>query len=104
MDRGLAMAIDVTPARVRATADLCRLDLRDDEVAPLAAQLQKILDAIAELDALDVSAVAPMSHAQSPSCALHDDVVSPGLARDEVMAQAPRTELGAFVVPRFVDE
>lgn len=98
------MAIDVTPARVRATADLARLDLRDDEVGPFAGQLQKILDHIAALEALDVSSVAPTSHVLDLACPLRDDAPAPGVARDEAMAQAPRSEQGAFVVPQFVDE
>ena len=84
-----AMALVVTPERVRATADLCRLDLREDEVVPFAAQLQRVVAHIAELDALDLASVPPTS--------------APGLDRDEVMAQAPRSEAGAFVVPRFVE-
>lgn len=98
------MAIDVTHERVRATADLARLDLRDEEVAPLAAQLQKILQHIAALDALDTAHVDPTSHVTDITCALRADVPVPGVDRAEVLAQAPRAELGAFAVPQFVEE
>ncbi len=98
------MAIDVTPDRVRATADLARLDLRDDEVAPFAAQLQKILGHIADLDRLDTASVEPTSHVLPLACPLEADVPAPGVARDEALSQAPRTEHGAFVVPQFVEE
>lgn len=98
------MAIDVTHERVRATADLARLDLRDEEVAPLAAQLQKILQHIAALDALDTSQVEPTRHVTAMACALRADVPVPGVDREEALAQAPRAELGAFVVPQFVEE
>jgi aspartyl-tRNA(Asn)/glutamyl-tRNA(Gln) amidotransferase subunit C len=94
------MAIDVTPERVRATADLARLDLGDDEVAPLAAQLQKILDHVASLEALDLTGVA--SAVSAAACPLRDDVPAPWPHRDEALAQAPRVEDGAFVVPQFV--
>ena len=98
------MAIDVTHERVRATADLARLDLRDDEVPPLAAQLQKILQHIAALDTLDTREVEPTRHVTDLTCALRADVPTPGVDRAEALAQAPRTELGAFVVPQFVEE
>lgn len=98
------MAIDVTPARVRATADLARLDLREDEVAPLAAQLQKILGHIAALEALDTSQVEPTRHVTPLVLALRPDVPAPGLDRAAVLAQAPRADQGAFAVPQFVEE
>ncbi len=98
------MALEVTPERVRATAELARLELREDEVAPFAAQLQKILDAIARLDTLDTTHVPPTSHVVGLGLPLEADAVVPGLARDEVLAQAPRAADGGFVVPQFVEE
>lgn len=98
------MAIDVTPARVRATADLARLDLTDDEIAPFAAQLQKIVGYISELEALDLTDVPPTSHVIPLTSALRDDVPGEELDRREVLSQAPRSEHGAFVVPQFVAE
>lgn len=98
------MPIDVSIERVRATADLARLDLRDDEVAPFAAQLQKILGHIAELDALDTAAVDASARAAALACPMMPDEPQRGVDRDEALAQAPRSELGAFVVPQFVEE
>lgn len=97
------MPVDVSIERVRATADLARLDLRDDEVAPFAAQLQKILDHIAELDALDTASVDGAPRA-GESCPLGADVPRRGVDHDEALALAPRSEHGAFVVPQFVEE
>ncbi|MFO0603890.1 MAG: Asp-tRNA(Asn)/Glu-tRNA(Gln) amidotransferase subunit GatC [Polyangiales bacterium] len=96
------MALDVTPERVRATADLARLDLRDDEVAPLAAQLQRIVDHVASLAALDLADVPPTSHVVALACPLRDDEPAPSLPREEALAAAPRAEGGGFVVPQFV--
>ncbi len=97
------MAIDVTPQRIRATADLARLDLREDELAPLAAQLQRILGYIAELDTLDTSNTLPTSHVLDLACPLREDTLRMGVSRDEVLAQAPRSEASGFVVPQFVE-
>jgi len=96
------MAIEVTPARVRATADLARLDLRDDEVGPFVGQLQKILDHIAALDGVDAASVD--LNAAGRECPLHDDAPREGVRREEALAQAPRVDHGAFVVPQFVEE
>ena len=98
------MAVVVTPQRVLDTAALARLELAPEELAPLASQLQKILDFIAELEELDTSSVAPTSHVLPLACPLGADEPRPGLPRDEVLDQAPETEQGAFVVPKFVEE
>jgi len=98
------MAVDVSPERVRSTAELARLALRDDEVAPLAAQLRGILAHVAELDAWDTRGVSPTAHVLDLSMTLRDDVPARGLDRETALSQAASTEQCAFVVPRFVAE
>lgn len=98
------MAVEVTTARVRATADLARLDLRDDEIEPLTEQLQKILGHIAHLEQLDLTHVAPTTHVSPVSAPLREDVPRQDLDPREALAQAPRIEHGGYVVPRFVED
>jgi len=98
------MAVDVSPERVRSTAELARLALRDDEVAPLAAQLRAVLAHVAELDAWDTEAVPPTAQVLDLAMTLRDDLPARGIDRATALSQAARTELGAFVVPRFVAE
>lgn len=98
------MPIEVTPERVRSTAALASIELRDEEIPALASQLQRIVDHIAELDALDLSGVPPTAHVFGGALPLRDDVPREGVGRDEALSQAPRVELGAFAVPQFVEE
>ncbi len=98
------MAIEVTPARVRSTAALAALELRDDEVAAIAQQLQRVVDHIAELDAMDLSLVPPTAHVFGESLSLRDDLPREGILRDDALSQASVSDRGAFVVPRFVEE
>ncbi len=98
------MAVDVSPERVRSTAELARLALRDDEVAPLAAQLRSVLDHVAELDAWDTSDIPPTAHGLELDMTLRDDVPARGVDREAALSQAARTQQHAFVVPRFVAE
>jgi aspartyl-tRNA(Asn)/glutamyl-tRNA(Gln) amidotransferase subunit C len=98
------MAVEVTPDRIRHTAELARLSLREDEIAPFAAQLQDILKYIAELQHYDTVGVPPTTHVIDLALPLRADVPAAGIARDVALAQAPRSELGAFVVPQFVAE
>ena len=88
---------------VQKVASLARLTLAPDETARFVEQLRGVLASIAELDELDTSAVEATSHGVPMIAPLRDDVVVPGLSREEALAQAPRSAEGAFVVPRFVD-
>ncbi len=88
---------------VQRTAALARVTLTPEEAARFEPQLASILAYIAMLDELDTSAIEATSHVVPLVSPLREDVVKPGLRRDEVLAQAPRAAEGAFVVPKFVE-
>lgn len=95
------MALDkATVARIAA---LARIKVPDAELDALAGDLSKILTWVEQLDAIDVSGVEPMTavtHARSP---LRDDKVTDGGIRDRILANAPETTNGFFVVPKVVE-
>jgi aspartyl-tRNA(Asn)/glutamyl-tRNA(Gln) amidotransferase subunit C len=88
---------------VRHVAKLAALALSPAEEARMQAELDSILEHMAELDELDVSAVAPTFHAVPMQAQLRPDVVVPCLARDELLRAAPAHESGAFAVPKVMD-
>jgi len=92
---------ELTDAQVRHIAHLARLSLGEGEVAELRAELKTILTYMSNLDAIDLGLVEPASG--SDGSPLRDDVVSPGLARAEVLAAAPSVRAGGFSVPRVLD-
>ena len=92
----------ITPDEVREVAQLARLRLTDEEVARLAVDLDRMLDYVEALRALDTSAVEPMTHAVPFECPLRQDEVAPSLPVDDVLANAPRREGSFFQVPRIV--
>lgn len=65
-------------------------------------QLAGMLDHFADIDALDLGAVEPMTQPYPLVNVLRDDVVQPGLDRDEVLANAPQAENGRFQVPPII--
>ncbi|MBI5517803.1 MAG: Asp-tRNA(Asn)/Glu-tRNA(Gln) amidotransferase subunit GatC [Deltaproteobacteria bacterium] len=95
-------ALEVTPELVRATAALARLELTDAELPGMVAQLQRILDHVSVLEALD--AEGPVEEPPAPSGALREDTPRPCLDRDEVLSQAPRSAEGFFLVPSVLEE
>ena len=84
---------------VAKVARLARLDLSDAELDRATEQLSDMLGHFADIDALDLSDVAPMNQPYPLVNVLRDDAEEPTLDRDEVLAAAPRSEDGRFWVP-----
>ena len=92
----------ITTADVVHVARLARLALTDDEIARTTAQLADMLEHFADIDELELADVAPMTQPYPLQNVLRDDVVVPGLDRDEVLAAAPDAFEGRFRVPPIV--
>lgn len=87
---------------VAKVARLSRLDLSPEELTRMTAQLDGMLEHFADIDALDLAAVEPMTQPYPLVNVLRPDVVQPTLDRDEVLAAAPAAEDGRFRVPPMI--
>lgn len=83
-------------------ARLARLALAPDEIERMTAQLDGMLEHFADVDALDLTDVAPMTQPFPLVNVFRADVVQPCLDREEVLAAAPASEDGRFRVPPTV--
>lgn len=92
----------ITPEAVAKVATLARLSLSDDEISQATHELSDMLDHFADIDALDLDDVEPMTHPTPIANVMRDDVEMPCLDRDEVLAAAPAAEDGRFRVPPIV--
>jgi aspartyl-tRNA(Asn)/glutamyl-tRNA(Gln) amidotransferase subunit C len=97
------MAERITRADVAHVAHLARLALTDDELELFTGQLGAVLEHAADVEALDVGDVPPTAHPLPLRNVLRDDVPTPCLDRDEVLAQAPAVEDGRFKVPPVLE-
>lgn len=95
------MPVEIDIAKV---ARLARLDLAPDELESYGAQLQVVLEHAARVQALPTDGVVPTSHPLPQRNVLREDVVAPGLDREEVLGQAPDRDGDYFRVPRILDE
>ena len=89
----------ITEQQVAKVAHLARLDITADEIEHWTPQLEGVLAHFADIDALDLADVEPMTQPYPLVNVLRDDVVRPSLDRDEVLAAAPAAEDGRFRVP-----
>ena len=96
---------EITREEVAHLARLARLALDDSELDGLAAQLDVILGAVAQIaQATDAADVPPTTHAVPVENVHRPDVVTPSLPREDVLAGAPAAEEGRFRVPRILDD
>ncbi|HLV66995.1 MAG TPA: Asp-tRNA(Asn)/Glu-tRNA(Gln) amidotransferase subunit GatC [Polyangiaceae bacterium] len=94
----------ITRETVLHVARLARLELAEDEVAPLMRDLGRILEyveTLRELDTTDVPETAQVTGAAAP---LRPDAVAPSLPTELALREAPRHAGGGFAVPAFVEE
>lgn len=89
----------ITVADIVKVARLARLELTEDELDRSARELSAMLEHFADIDALDLDGVEPMSQPYPLTNVLREDVEVPTLDRDEVLAQAPAAQDGQFRVP-----
>jgi aspartyl-tRNA(Asn)/glutamyl-tRNA(Gln) amidotransferase subunit C len=96
---------EITREEVAHLARLSRLALDDHELDGLAAPLDVILGAVAQIsEAADAADVPPTTHAVPVENVHRPDVVTPSLPRGDVLAGAPSAEDGRFRVPRILDD
>ena len=91
------MAID--REQLLHVAHLARLELRDEELERLGAQLNDILEAVSKVSELDLSDVPPTSHPLDIVNVWAEDEPRPSLPVDDALANAPAREGSYFKVP-----
>jgi glutamyl-tRNA(Gln) and/or aspartyl-tRNA(Asn) amidotransferase, C subunit len=80
-------------------ARLARLELREEEVERLGAQLNDILAAVSKVSELDLSDVPPTSHPLDVVNVWAADEPHESLPVEEALANAPEREGSYFKVP-----
>ncbi len=96
------MSERITAADVIKVAKLARLDITPENLERTTAQLAGMLEHFADIDALDLDAVEPMTQAYPLVNVLRPDTERPCLDRAEVLAAAPSAEDNRFRVPPIV--
>ena len=96
------MSID--RSAVDHVARLARLDLSEPERERMQTELSAILEHAERVQALDLDAVEPMTHAVPITNMMRTDEVTPSLPQEEALANAPAEEDDRFKVPRIIED
>lgn len=96
----------ISQDEVKKISDLAHLELTEEEVDSFTAQLSAIVSYIDQLNELNTSGVAPMSHCQagkdSPQYAWRNDEVVDGIGQHAALSNAPESASGYFKVPKVI--
>ncbi len=90
-------------ATVKKVATLARLAITDAEQDKFAAQLSGILKWVEQMNEVDTSNVEPLANVVNIDLKLREDVVTDSNIQQDILANAPETLEGFFVVPKVME-
>jgi aspartyl-tRNA(Asn)/glutamyl-tRNA(Gln) amidotransferase subunit C len=90
-------------ADVAKVALLARLRLAPAELETFTAQLNSIVDYVAQLQELDTTGVEPLAHGVELRNVFREDVRGPALEREQALANAPKRDQVSFLVPAVLE-
>jgi aspartyl-tRNA(Asn)/glutamyl-tRNA(Gln) amidotransferase subunit C len=88
---------------VKRIADLAYIEIDENEATETLSHLSGIFNLIESMQAVDTSAVEPMSHAQSVVQRLREDEVTETDQRELYQSIAPQVEAGLYLVPQVIE-
>ena len=97
------LKVRLTSDEVRHIAALARVAMTDGEIERMRDQLSNILGHFDVLQEVDTTDVEPTGHSAGLETVMRDDIAHVSLSRDDVLANAPRSEDG-FIRVRAVLE
>jgi aspartyl-tRNA(Asn)/glutamyl-tRNA(Gln) amidotransferase subunit C len=89
---------------VRNVAHLARLALPEEKIATYTTQLERILEYVDHLQAVDTEGVPPTTRAVEVVNVTREDRVEPTPVREDLLNLAPQREGDFFRVPRILAE
>jgi aspartyl-tRNA(Asn)/glutamyl-tRNA(Gln) amidotransferase subunit C len=90
-------------AEVNRIAALARIGLTPDEAALMAEEIGRIIDFVEQLSAVDIEGLPPTDQVTGLEDVWREDVVTPSLSRDILLAGAPVAKDGYIVVKRVLN-
>jgi aspartyl-tRNA(Asn)/glutamyl-tRNA(Gln) amidotransferase subunit C len=95
--------MSVDQATVRRIARLARIRLDEADVPQMQDELNAILSFVEQLNEVDVDGVEPMTSVTPMAMKMRQDIVTDGGDVASILANAPASEDGFFVVPKIIE-
>ncbi|KUJ83270.1 Asp-tRNA(Asn)/Glu-tRNA(Gln) amidotransferase GatCAB subunit C [Microbulbifer flavimaris] len=95
------MAVDAQT--VHRLAELARIAISDETLEEMSGRLGDVLKLVDQLQTVNTEGVAPMAHPLDASQQLRPDRVTEQDCREAMLALAPQSEDGLYLVPKVID-
>ena len=100
--------MSLTLSDVKRIAHLAQLEMGDEQAATALVQLNGIFALAEQMQAVDTTGVAPLSHPLAAhmdniALRLREDVATEPNRRDDYQAVAPSTQDGLYLVPQVIE-
>lgn len=95
--------MSLTPEDVRVIARLARLDTDEAAIPAYVDHLNRILDFVSQLNAVNTHGVEPMAHPQDVVQRLRADAVTEADQREKFQRIAPAVADGLYLVPKVIE-
>ena len=96
--------MSLTRNEVERVSLLARLQLTDDELVKMTEQLSQIVEYVEQLGELSTENIQPMAHGVERFNVFAPDELSPSLARDEALSNAPHRDDECYLVPAVLSD
>jgi aspartyl-tRNA(Asn)/glutamyl-tRNA(Gln) amidotransferase subunit C len=102
IERELAV-MSLSVEDVAKVALLARLRIEPGELQTFTAQINSIVDYVAQLQELDTTDIEPLAHGVELRNVFRDDVRGPALDREKALGNAPQRNESSFLVPAVLE-
>ena len=84
-------------------AHLARIQLRAEDRVHYQQEIEKILELVDQLQAVDTTDVEPLAHPQDAIQRLRDDIADPAIDNTALQAIAPKVGSGLYLSPKVIE-
>ena len=95
--------MSVTQQDVEKVALLARLAISESDLPEVTDRFARVLDLVGELNTIETESVVPMSNHHDMQQRLRPDTVTRVNEREALMASAPASDQGYYLVPKVID-
>jgi aspartyl-tRNA(Asn)/glutamyl-tRNA(Gln) amidotransferase subunit C len=93
--------MSISLEQIKHLAHLSRLEFSDQELKEMQGDMGKILDFVAQIDALDLTGIEPLTQMSDSVNVMREDQTKGMIDKDEALKNAPDANSDYFRVPKF---
>jgi aspartyl-tRNA(Asn)/glutamyl-tRNA(Gln) amidotransferase subunit C len=95
------MTMSISLEQIKHLAHLSRLEFSEEELKEMQGDMGKILDFVAQIDALDLSGIEPLTQMSDSVNVMREDQTKGMIQKEEALKNAPDANSDYFRVPKF---